>query len=812
MKAKLPRSRCIQRPVMAGVLLTLATALLITPARFTNSIFMPWGPANQSAELSSSESTLRFVTRTEDSNTSSAPSRQQQVHEPQSGNLHPQTTYAQLPLSFEANQGQSERGVKFLSRGRAYTLFLTSDEAVLSLKNSEVRSPKADRFLRTNHLALKTDNKQPLTAKYGEPNDTFLTMRVIGASATAEMRGLDAFPGTSNYFIGRDPKNWRTGVPNYARVQCKGIYPGVDLVYYGNHGQLEYDFVIAPGADPNRIRLMITGQRDYKRRYNVANMSGTGKSLEKSRREWSPRIDSLGNLVISREDGEVRFHKPLIYQPAADHEQMLSAKAQESDSSARTPIQGRYVLQADNEIGFEVAAYDRSRRLVIDPALSYSTYLGGSGNEGGLGIAIDSAGDSYVTGNTTSSNFPTQNPTQGTYAGGPDDVFVTKFDPTGTTLIYSTYLGGSGDDVGEAIAVDSAGNAYVTGYTTSTDFPTMNAFQPANGGASDAFVTKINSTGGLVYSTYLGGKSNDIGYGIAVDSLGHAYVAGQAGSGNFPKKNAFQARLSGSTDAFVTEFNSAGNALVYSTYVGGAGADRAYAIAVDSSGSAYLAGSTNSTNFPTKNPLQAALAGHSDVFVTKLNATGNALVYSTYLGGSGSDSPSGIAVDSAGNAYLAGGTQSSNFPTKNAFQATKAGSHNVFVTKLNPTGTALVFSTYLGGSSYDTGGGIGTDSAGNVYVTGYTLSLNFPTKNPIQAHSAGNWDAFVTEFDNTGGALVYSTYLGGRHIDWAYGLAVDSSGNVYVTGGTQATNFPTKNAFQPANGGGYDAFVVKITP
>ena len=810
MKSKLPRSRCIQRPVMAGVLLTLATALLITPARFTHSIFMPWGPANQSAELRSSESTPRFVTRTEDPKPPSAPSRQQ-GQKPQSGNLHPQTTYAQLPLSFEANQGQTDRGVKFLSRGRAYTLFLMSDEAVLSLKNSEVRSPKVDRFLGTNHRTLKIDNKQPRMAKYGEPNDTFLTMRVIGASATAEMRGLDAFPGTSNYFIGRDPNKWRTGIPNYARVQCKGIYPGVDLVYYGNHGQLEYDFVVAPGADPNRIRLMITGERDYKRPYNVANVSVAGKSLEKSSREWLPRIDSRGDLVIRKEDGEVRFHKPLIYQPAPDHEQVLSVKEQESDSSARTPIQGRYVLKADNEIGFEVAAYDRSRPLVIDPVLSYSTYLGGSGDEGGLGIAIDSAGDSYVTGNTTSSNFPTQNPTQQTYAGGLDDVFVTKFDPTGTTLIYSTYLGGSADDVGEAIAVDSAGNAYVTGYTTSTDFPTMNAFQPLNGGASDAFVTKINSTGGLVYSTYLGGKSNDIGYGIAVDSLGHAYVAGQAGSGNFPKKNAFQSRLGGATDAFVTKFNSAGNALMYSTYVGGVGADRAYAIAVDSSGSAYLAGSTNSTNFPTKNPLQAALAGYSDVFVTKLNATGNALAYSTYLGGSSSESPSGIAVDSAGNAYVAGGTQSSDFPTMNAFQATKAGNHNAFVTKLNPTGTALIFSTYLGGSSHDTGGGIGTDSAGNVYVTGYTLSLNFPTKNPMQAHSAGNWDAFVTKFDTTG-ALVYSTYLGGRHIDWAYGLAVDSSGNVYVTGGTQAINFPTKNAFQPANGGGYDAFVVKIAP
>jgi hypothetical protein len=748
------RSRCIQitSTLLAAVLLAVASLLLMVPTRVKESA------------------------ASEDLNVYSLVSPQSQER---GRNAQIRATYAHLPLSFEANEGQPDQRVAFLSRGHGYTLFLTPSEAVFSLTSPESSATAAPSFLDRNHLGL-TSLKHSTSKKHNRPDDRLLTMQVVGASPTAKMTGLNAFPGNSNYFMGSDPKRWRTGVANYAKVECKSIYPGVDLVYYGNHQQLEYDFVVAPGGDPSRIKLTIAG-------------------AEAASRGWSSSIDAQGDLVIRRDGSEVRFHKPVVYQAAAD-------------SETRTPVDGRYVLQADNEIGFEVGAYDRNRPLVIDPTLSYSTYLGGTGDEGGLGIAIDAAGNSYIAGYTTSTNFPTLNPVQAAYAGGPEDVFVAKFDPTGSTLLYSTYLGGAGDDVGEGIAVDPAGNAYVTGYTTSTDFPTLNAFHVANGGLSDAFVTKFNSTGALVYSTYLGGKGNDIGYGIAVDALGNAYVAGQVSSGNFPLKGAFQNRLGGASDAFVTKLNPAGNGLVYSTFLGGVSFDRAYAITVDSAGAAYVTGSTASTNFPLLNPYQSTLGSNSDAFIAKLNPTGKTLVYSTYLGGNNVDSPSSIAVDAAGNAYVAGGTASTNFPLMNPFQSTRLGANAAFITELNPTGTGLVFSTYMSGSLDDFGSGIGVDGSGNIFVTGYTRSQNFPTLNPVQLHLRGAWNIFVAEFRPGGSALVYSTYLGGRYVSWSYRLAVDPAGDVYVTGGTQALNFPVKNAFQSTNAGGYDAFVVKIAP
>jgi Beta-propeller repeat len=765
MTAKLPCSGLVRiaRTVVAGILLAVATALLIAPARSKNS----------------------------------------GLRSPDGNPKLPIATYAQLPLSFEANKGQTDRQVKFISRGDGYVIFLTPSEAVLSMKQVQARSPRLDLVRGPDHLGLGIGNEQRLAKEPRQAaTNTFLTMRVVGANPSAEMVGLNAFPGKSNYFIGNNPKMWRTGVSNYARVICKEIYPGVDLVYYGNQRQLEYDFVLAPGADPSRIDLVIAGDRQepISAQQVAGSTSETRKASEGSSKEWSSAIDSQQDLVIRGGTSVVRFHKPVVYQPT------------QADGQSRTLVEGHYVLKADNHIGFEVGAYDRNRPLVIDPTLSYSTYLGGSGDDSGLGIAVDSEGNAYVTGYTESTNFPTEGPIQASYAGGADDVFVSKFDPTGSTLLYSTYLGGAGDDVGEGIAVDSSGNAYVTGYTNSTDFPTMNAFQAANGGGYDAFVTKVNSTGtALVYATYLGGKGNDYGYGITIDSSGNAYVAGQTGSGSFPKKLAFQKILGGKTNAFVTKFNAAGTALVYSTYLGGSDSDRAYGVAVDSSGSSYVTGSTNSTNFPTKNPIQPALGGYSDIFITKFNPAGSALVYSTYLGGKAPDSPSSIVVDSAGNAYVAGGTMSSNFPTQNPFQATKLGTYNAIVTEVNATGTAWVFSTYLGGSLDDFGGGIGVDGSGNVYVGGYTRSTNFPTENPIQLHLRGSWNMFVTEFAPGGGSLVFSTYLGGNHLNYSYGLALDSSANVYATGGTEATNFPIKNAFQSTNAGGFDAFAVKIT-
>ncbi|WP_303803105.1 SBBP repeat-containing protein, partial [Alicyclobacillus macrosporangiidus] len=416
----------------------------------------------------------------------------------------------------------------------------------------------------------------------------------------------------------------------------------------------------------------------------------------------------------------------------------------------QVPVTSSFLLQKDQdgewEYGFQVGHdFDPCYPLIIDPTLVYSTYLGGSGIDQGLGIAVDSSGAAYVTGLTTSPDFPTQNPFQGALVGV-FNAFVTKFSPAGNALVYSTYLGGSGGDAGNGIAVDSSGSAYVTGFTISPNFPTQNPFQGALAGGFDAFVTKFNPAGNaLVYSTYLGGSGNDEGFGIAVDSMGSAYVTGVTESPDFPTQNPFQGALAGVEDAFVTKFSPAGNTLLYSTYLGGSGVDEGRGIAIDSSGSAYVTGFTDSPDFPTQNPFQGALAGPEDTFVTKFSPGGNTLVYSTYLGGSGFDEGFGIAVDSSGSAYVTGQTDSPNFPTQNPFQGALAGVADAYVTMFSPSGNTLVYSTYLGGSGSDEGLGIAVDSTGSAYVTGLTDSTDFPTQNPFQGALAGPNDAFVTK-------------------------------------------------------------------
>jgi hypothetical protein len=431
-------------------------------------------------------------------------------------------------------------------------------------------------------------------------------------------------------------------------------------------------------------------------------------------------------------------------------------------------------------------------------ALVYSTYLGGSNYDGGYGIAVDSSGNAYVTGDTNSANFPTMNALQAN-SGGTSDAFVAKLNATGSALVYSTYLGGSSADYGFSVAVDSSGNAYVTGATQSKNFPTVNPIQAGNPGNSAAFVAKLNATGSaLVYSTYLGGASSDQGSGIAVDSSGNAYVTGFTQSTSFPTVNAIQASLgaSGATNAFVSKLNAAGSALVYSTYLGGSNSDGGYGIAVDSSGNAYVTGDTNSANFPTMNALQANSGGASDAFVAKLDATGSALLYSTYLGGSGSDGASGIAVDSSGDAYVTGGTGSSNFPTVSPFQPTNQGIANVFLSELNSTGSALIYSTYLGGSGSDGASGIAVDPSGNAYVTGSTQSINFPTVDPIQANiSAG----FVAKISPAASFLSTINVSFGEQAAGTtsspYGEIVTNTGTANVTissvaiGGSNASDF-----------------------
>ncbi len=427
---------------------------------------------------------------------------------------------------------------------------------------------------------------------------------------------------------------------------------------------------------------------------------------------------------------------------------------------------------------------------------------------------MDNLGNAYITGQTGSTDFPTVSPIQGRI--GHYMAFVAKINASGT-LVYSTYLGGSGYyNQGNGIAVDSYGNAYVTGWTTSIDFPTVSPIQAhyGGGGAGTVFVTKINASGNaLLYSTYLGGSGSEAGQAIAVDTFGNAYITGSTESTDFPTVSPIQGSYGGNGDAFIAKVNPSGNSLVYSTYLGGKGGDSAGGIAVDSDGNVYVVGGTNSSDFPLVTPIQGSYGrGEGDAFITKINAAGNGFVYSTYLGGSADDFGRGVAVDSIGNAYIVGSTSSINFPTVSPIQGSNAGGdEDVFVTKINSSGSALVYSTYLGGSGQEEGSAIAVDTLGNAYITGYTRSSNFPVASPIQNSLGGNYDGFVTKLNASGNNLIYSTYLGGNAWDIPIGIAVDPSGNAYVTGYTDSNNFPTSSPFQGHNAGYENAFIAKIT-
>ncbi|MEE8575292.1 MAG: SBBP repeat-containing protein, partial [Thermodesulfobacteriota bacterium] len=446
--------------------------------------------------------------------------------------------------------------------------------------------------------------------------------------------------------------------------------------------------------------------------------------------------------------------------------------------------------------------------------LDYSTYLGGTGWDMGYGIAVDSSENAYVFGYTGSTDFPTVAAIDPTKSSG-NDVFVTKINAAGSALVYSTFLGGTMDEFGNSIAVDSTGAVYVTGLTQSSNYPTDTAIYGSYGGNGDAYVTKINAAGSaLVYSTYLGGTGGDWGHSIALDSSRAAYVTGYTYSSNFPTASAIYSSYGGSGDAFVTKINAAGSALTYSTYLGGAATDEGNGIVVDSSNNAYVTGQTYSSDFPTASPIDIALSGSSDAFVTKINEAGSALTYSTYLGGSGGEEGHAVDVDSTGAAYVTGGTLSTDFPTASAIYGslTGFGNYDVFITKLNASGSALTYSTYLGGSSSEQGYGIAVDSSGSAYVTGYTYSNDFPTVSAIYGSYGGSNDAFVTMVNAAGSALAFSTYLGGTGEDWGHGLAIDSSGSAYIIGFTESSDFPTVSAIDGTfNGGTRDAFVAKIT-
>jgi len=736
-------------------------------------------------------------------------------------------SYARLPLSFAANTGQTDGRVRFLSRGDGYGIFLTNQDAVLALSKHACR-------LQSGSIAPRAESGANLEGCKKET--AVVGMRLTGGTNTsASPQGEGQLPGTANYFVGSDAAAWRAAVPTFAKVRYQAVYPGVDVVYYGNQRQLEYDFAVAPNADPSAIRLQFSG---------VAKL----------------KLNADGDLVLTAKAGEISFQKPVVYQER---------------NGRRELIDGRFTLGRRHTVGFKLGNYDHSQPMIIDPVLVYSTYVGGSGTDGdgALALAVDSSGNAYITGQTDSSNFPlTSGAVQATdeaTASTAYNAFVTKLNAAGTAVVYSTYLGGSGNTQGTGIAVDSSGDAYVTGHTFSTNFPTTSgAFQPAsiaNATGYTAFVSKLNPAGtALTYSTYLGGGGNGGGtgestYGIAVNSAGDAYVTGYTYSSNFPTTTgAYQttnkATVSTASDAFVTELNSSGSGLVFSTYLGGSGqhdgGDIGYGLAVNSAGDVYVTGQAGSTDFPTTsgaylttNP--ASASDGTAAFIAEVNPTGAALVYSTYLGGSVGSAGAAIAVDGSGNAYVTGYSLDANFPvTSGAFQSTNLAapidSTTAFVTKINPTGTALVYSTLLGGSGIsistvntngDSADGIQVDAAGDAYVTGMAYSTNFPvTSNALQSTNAGastkSFDAFLTELNPAGTALVYSSYLGGSgnvfgeegyyRGDCATGLALDSSDNVYIAGVSFSGNFPvTSGAYQSSNlaasTSGSNAFVSKIS-
>lgn len=698
-----------------------------------------------------------------------------------------------LPLRFEENLARDRhQETRYIARTGSFVLSLAPTSSYLTWTNPSKKTT------------------------------TEICTRLVGSDRNARLAPEDPLPGVASYFFGSGSE-WRSGVPGFGRIRHHGVYSGIDLVFHGEEHRLEYDFVVSPGANPELIRLELSGQSDL-------------------------RVEDSGDLVISTDAGEIRWKKPEIYQEV---------------NGVRRPVAGGFRISDRRLVTFNIGAHDPARVLVIDPTLAYSTYLGSNQNEGGRGIGVDGAGNVYIAGNTNSTNLPTVSAVQPNFGGQSanyvnGDAFVAKFSPTGA-LVYLTYLGGSGDDAAAAIAVDSSGNAYITGMTNSSNFPLANPYQAQFGGmggqgfvrTGDAFVAKLNPTGTkLLYSTYLGGSRDDAGLAIAIDNSGNAYVAGATASMNFPTTaNAYQSILrgvggeplhaSGFTtwdpgDAFVAKFDPTGSQLLYSTFLGGTSDDAALSIALDSSNNVYIGGCTVSYDFPTTSgAFQRTFGGiemqnkglnFGDGFVAKLNIGAAQLAYSTYFGGNGDDCVNSIAVDGTGSVYMTGSTSSMHLQTTaQAFQPLYSGYSllpkiisqllgDAFVAKLNPAGSALDYLTYLGGSQNDAGTAIAVDSAGNAYVTGFTDSTNFPIIGAaLQTKFGGDGnvaqkmlygDAFLTIVNPTGTAVLYSSYFGGSSDDAAAGLCLDAADNVYITGVTVSPNLTTtSNAAQKSYGG-----------
>ncbi len=677
---------------------------------------------------------------------------------------------------FEENKGQFDKRVKYFARGtNGYSLFLTGTEAVYVLQENRIP-------VKNNPVAIndRANQRPVLSAPQKEQRATAVFMKLSGANENVASNGLEELAHKTNYFKGAEA-DWRTDIPNFSRVQMNDVYQGVDTIWQGKaNGGVQYDFVVAPNADATQIAWQVEG----------------AESVE---------IDEAGSLLINTEFGTIKQQKPFSYQET---------------NGAKQEIESRFVIDSADqlEVRFEVGAYDRTKTLTIDPSvnlsnLSFSTFLGGGVDDEGNAVAVDRTGSVYVAGQTTSSSFPTTAGTFDTTFNNKSDAFVTKLNAAGTDLIYSTFIGGNQNDYAEDIALDEMGNVFITGSAEDAvnAYPTTDgAYDTTHNGQSDVFISKINAAGsGLIYSTFIGGISGDAGYGIAIDTSGNAYITGTTSDDttDYPTTvGAFDTTHNGMLDVFVTKINTAGTALIYSTFLGGNENDVGHSIALDSAGNAFITGFTvdGTTDYPnTFGAFDTTHNGLSDTFVTKINLAGSALLYSTFLGGSQGETGNDIVVDAYGNAFITGLTIDGNteFPTTvGAFNTTHNGATDAFVTKLHFTGSFLLYSTFLGGISNDEGNSIAIDTYGNAFITGVTFASDpaYPTTAGAfdTTHNGGS-DAMATKLNAAGTAIDYSTYIGGNSGEMAKGIALDASGNAFITGRTSGGQMCIRRRLRP---------------
>ncbi len=711
----------------------------------------------------------------------------------------PSAQFNNSPIGFElydsiSTSTFSQSKTTYVSRGNNYALFLTPSEAVVTLSN-----------VNNNVNSNLNDN-----LKSNGIETSVLHMQFVGANKSTKISGVDGSRSKSHYFIGNDPSRWKTDVPRYKKVQYKDLYPGIDLMFYGNQSQLEYDFIVAPNVNPDIIRL---------------NFTGSGKSEASELETGKLEINNQGDLLIQTRIGHVLQKKPVIYQI-------------NQNSKRKQFIEGSYVLLNDNTLGFNIGDYNPKLPLIIDPILDYAIYIGGSDQDNGTRIAVDTNGYIYITGFTFSSDFP-----GGALLGSNISSFVTKLTPDGSNIIFSVYLGGSGVDRSRDIAINDNGDIYVVGETTSTDFPVLDAppSRSQNKGDADAFLAVISNGGThLHYSTYFGGSGYDAAQGLAIGNNDQVYIAGETWSNDLPvTPNALDNTCGTGTtcvtnknyDAFFTVIDIFANELVYSTYLGGGGDDKAHAVAVHlNTGYGYMAGETNSIDFPREKsilPIIGYQGDHLQGFLTVIDphldsnvSNLNSRIFSSLLGGEKEDVVNSITVDTSGHAYLFGYTNSIDFPVKNAYQGFLRGNTDSFIAKINPAAVtgpeALIYATYLGGSGADLSYGVAVDDLNRTYLVGTTSSMDFPTVAAFQNSNAGGIDAYVATLSADGDALHYASYLGGTGNETGSGIAVSEDGTAYIVGDSMSSNLPATTSYTQyatdTNNDSINAFVAKVSP